>query len=114
MGFDIDQLIRLWNDPRPAGEAAFRAVYADPVTVNGTKVTIPELATMARDLHATMRDQSRTVLDQVTHGDRVTVVFTLRGTRAGQPVDLLVIDLLTIADGRITDVWAVSQPVPGG
>jgi len=110
-------MIRLWNDPALAGDeadAAFRAVYADPVTINGQPVRVSELVTMARDLHATMTDQSRTVRDHVHSDGRVTVVFTLRGTRAGQPVELLVIDLLTIVDGLVTAVWAVSQPVQGG
>jgi len=112
MSFDIDRLMRLWDGPIPQDDLAFGAVYADPVTINGAKVTIAELAAMARELHASLHDQSRTVLEHVTHGEKITVVFTLRGTRDGRPVELLVIDLLTIAHGVITNVWAVSQPAP--
>jgi hypothetical protein len=41
VGFDTNQLIQLWNGPIPDGDAAvpaFRAVYADPVTINGRPV----------------------------------------------------------------------------
>jgi ketosteroid isomerase-like protein len=115
VGFDIDQLMQLWDGPVPDGDAAeeaFAAVYADPVTVNGQPIAVSELVAVARDMHATFHDQRRTVLERVDEGDRVTVVFTVSGVRDGRLVEMLVIDLLTIADGRITAVWAVSQPAP--
>jgi hypothetical protein len=110
VGFDVDRLMRLWDAPIPQDEAAFRTVYADPVVINGAKVTTAELAAMARELHTSLTDQSRTVLEQVTHDNKITVVFTLRGVRNGLPIELLVIDLLTVTHGVITNVWAVSQP----
>jgi predicted ester cyclase len=113
--FDIDQLIQLWDGPVPDGdaaEAAFAAVYADPVTINGQPIELSALVSVARDMHETFHDQRRTVLERVDQGDRVTVVFTVSGVRDGRPVEMLVIDLLTISDGRVTAVWAVSQPAP--
>jgi hypothetical protein len=35
VGFDSDELIRLWDTPPPADDGPFRALYADPVTING-------------------------------------------------------------------------------
>jgi hypothetical protein len=110
VGFDVDRLMRLWDAPIPQDDSAFRTVYADPVVINGAEVTTAELAAMARELHTSLTDQSRTVLEQVTHDNKITVVFTLRGVRNGLSVELLVIDLLTVTDGVITNVWAVSQP----
>jgi hypothetical protein len=44
VGFDIDRLVRLWNGPLPPGDEAaladFRAVYTDPITLNGAAVAV--------------------------------------------------------------------------
>jgi hypothetical protein len=55
--FDLEALLRLWTDPLPeddSAEDAFRAMYADPVTVNGATLlvaTVPRLR--ERDHHLT-------------------------------------------------------------
>ena len=63
--------MRLWTQPvdaRDAPEAAFGEVYADPVVVNGTQMTITELTGRARSLQRAFDRLGMHILDTVgTH-----------------------------------------------
>ena len=126
MAFDVDRLLRLWSDPLPVDDAAaadaFRELYADPVTVNGTAITPADLVVRARAVQRTFDPVQREVLSVVEGGDRVAVAFRMGGrqvgtwTTAAGPVPatgrefwLRVIDVLTVADGRITDIVMVAD-----
>jgi predicted ester cyclase len=125
MAFDVDRLLGLWSDPPPddaAAAAAFRELYTDPVSVNGSPVTAAGLVARARALQGVFDGVDRQVLDVVDTGGKVAVAFRLSGRQVGtlstsagpvpptgRPVALRVIDVLTLTDGRISDIWMVAD-----
>ncbi|WP_138734722.1 ester cyclase [Modestobacter excelsi] len=125
MAFDVDRLLRLWSEPLPddaAAAAAFRELYTDPVTVNGAPVAAAGLVVRARALQAALDVVEREVVDVVEGGGKVAVAFRLRGRHSGtlstsagpvpatgEVVELRVIDVLTLTDGRISDIWMVAD-----
>jgi len=125
MAFDVDRLLRLWTDPLPGGpaaEEAFRAVYTDPVTVNGVALTAADLVARARALQAAFADAQREVVSIVEDGDRVAVAFRMGGRQVGplgtsagplpptgRHVELRVFDVMTLTDGRISEIWMVAD-----
>jgi predicted ester cyclase len=125
VAFDVERLLRLWTElpaDDAAAEAAFRAVYADPVSVNGAPVRPADLVARARAIGAVFDGLRREVLDVVDDGGKVAVAFRLsgrhRGTLAtaagpvpatGRLLDLRVIDVLTLTDGRISSIWMVAD-----
>jgi ketosteroid isomerase-like protein len=125
MAFDVEGLLRLWTSPLPEAreaEAAFRAYYTDPVRVNGAQLTVADLVGRAAAVQAVFAELEREVLDLVEAEGKVAVAFRLRGRQigpmatplgdllpTGRIIDLRVIDILTIADGRISDVWMAAD-----
>jgi hypothetical protein len=126
VAFDIDVLLRLWTEPLPTDSQAaadkFRQVYTDPVSVNGTELTADDLVARARALQSTFESPERVVLDVADIGNKIAVAFRLRGRQIGphttalgvlQPtgrhIDLRVIDILTLTDGRISSLWMVAD-----
>ena len=126
MAFDVERLLRLWSDSLPEDDAAaadaFRELYTDPVTVNGTPIGVADLVDRARAVQHTFDPVRREVLSVVEEGDRVAVAFRMGGPQVGTwttsagPVPatgrefwLRVIDVLTLADGRITDIVMVAD-----
>jgi ketosteroid isomerase-like protein len=120
MTLDLDRLMAVWD--APGDEAAFRELYADPVRLNGSDMPVAALAGMARDLHAAISDQSREILDSFVAGDRVAVAFVLRGRHTGtlasrlgpvaatgRAIEAQVIDLFTVAGGKIAEAKVVSD-----
>src|SRR4051794_33152002 len=129
MPFDLERLLRLWTDPLPDDEeaavAGFREVYSDPVTVNGTPLTAVDLVTRARVMQAALERPEREVLAVADAGGSVAVAFRLAGRQvgpldtpvgrlpaSGQRIELRVIDVLTVADGRVTGIWMVADWLP--
>jgi hypothetical protein len=126
MAFDLDALMRLWTSPLPADDDAaagrFRELYHDPVTVNGSRLTATDLVARARGVQAMLEDAGHVVLDSFEAGDKVALAFRMRGRQVGpmatslgplapngQPFDMRVIDLLTLTDGRVSDIWMVAD-----
>ena len=126
MAFDVERLLRLWSDSLPGDDAAaadaFRELYTDPVTVNGTPIGVADLVARARAVQHTFDPVRREVLSVVEEGDRVAVAFRMGGPQVGtwttsagpvpatgQEFWLRVIDVLTLADGRITDIVMVAD-----
>ena len=126
MAFDVERLLRLWSDSLAEDDAAaadaFRELYTDPVTVNGTPVGVADLVVRARAVQHTFDPVRREVLSVVEQGDRVAVAFRMGGPQVGTwttsagPVPatgrelwLRVVDVLTLADGRITDIVMVAD-----
>ena len=68
-----------------------------------------------RQVHAATPDMSFTIEDSVEHGDIIWVRVRARGTAtgpffgppSGRPVDITVIDIARIVDGRIVEHWGV-------
>ncbi len=126
---DVQRLLRLWTDalPRDDGAAAdafcdMCDMYADPVTVNGTPLSAAEMVARARVMQAALAEPEREVLAVVESGDAVAVAFRLAGRHvgpldtpagrlpaSGARIDLRVIDVLSIAEGRISAIWMVGD-----
>src|SRR3954447_10221789 len=85
--FDVGRLLRLWTDPLPLDEAAaaaaFREVYADPVTVNGARLTAADLVGRARILQAAFDRPEAEVLSVADAGAAVAIAFRLSGRHVG-------------------------------
>jgi ketosteroid isomerase-like protein len=125
MPFDVAGLLRLWTDPLPddgAAAAAFRAVYTDPVEVNGASLPAADLVGRARTMQAALEQPEREVLGVVEEGDSVAVAFRLAGRQVGpletpagrvpptgQRIDLRIIDVLTLTGGRISGIVMVAD-----
>jgi ketosteroid isomerase-like protein len=126
VAFDVERLLRLWSDPLPvddrAAAAAFQELYADPVTVNGTPMSSADLVDRARAVQHVFAPVRREVLSVVEQEDRVAVAFRMGGRQVGTwttsagPVPatgrelwLRVIDVLTVVDGRVTDIVMVAD-----
>ncbi|PWW24107.1 SnoaL-like polyketide cyclase [Geodermatophilus normandii] len=101
---------------------AFRALYTDPVTVNGAALTAGDLVTRARALQQTFEGAQHEVVAVVEDGDRVALAFRVGGRQVGplgtaagplpptgRHVELRVVDVLTLTGGRISDVWTVAD-----
>jgi predicted ester cyclase len=125
LAYDIEALLDLWTD-LPADPAAavdaFRTLYTDPVMVNGNRLTAEDLVARARALQQTFDPVSREVIDVVNAGDKVAVAFRLSGRQVGplntaagalpptgQQIALRVIDILTLTDGRISEITMVGD-----
>lgn len=122
---DVDRLLRLWTDPPlddEAVESAFRDLYNDPVSINGEPVGIPELIASARRRQQAFEWPDVRALSVVESARQVAVVYRLRGRqvgdfdtvagplpRTGRVLQIRMIDVLTLADGRIREVWSVAN-----
>jgi predicted ester cyclase len=68
-----------------------------------------------RDLHRAIPDVTLTIEDSIEHGDTVWIRARARGTATGpffgppsnQPIDVTVIDVARVVDGRIVEHWGV-------
>ncbi|WP_146901521.1 ester cyclase [Cellulomonas aerilata] len=125
MAYDTDALLDLWTAPPDddaAASAAFRALYTDPVVVNGVPLTASDLVTRARALRAALADPEREVLELVEDGDKVVVAFRLTGRHVGplgsalgavpatgRTVSMRVVDVLTLEGGRIARIQMVAD-----
>jgi predicted ester cyclase len=123
---DVEKLLRLWTDPLPRDDDeavdAFRRMYTDPVTVNGTPQDAADMVARARVMQAALAEPEREVLAVVESSDAVAVAFRLAGRHvgpldtpagrlpaSGARIDLRVIDVLSIAEGRISAIWMVGD-----
>jgi len=129
MAFDFERLLNLWTDPLPDGAAAedaFRELYTDPVTVNGTSLTAAEMVTRARALQETFEQPQREILGLTEGEGSVAVAFRLTGRQVGplntsvgvlpptgKVIALRVIDILTIDDGLVSEIVMVADELGG-
>ena len=68
-----------------------------------------------RTVHALMPDAEITIEDSVEQGDTIWVRVQVRGTATGpffgpptgRPIDITVIDIARVVDGRIVEHWGV-------
>jgi hypothetical protein len=102
--------------------AAFRAVYINPVDVNGSAFSAVELLARARTLHRAYSDLHHELLDVVTAPDPLVLAFRMLGTHTGplltplgrvaptgRPTAIRTIDVLTVVDGRVACVLVVAD-----
>jgi hypothetical protein len=121
----LERLVALWTQPvdsRDDAEAAFREVYADPVAVNGTQMTVAELVGRARSLQAAFDGLGMDILDAVETPDRIVLAFVMRGRHTGpfvsplgtvaptrREIEVRTIDVLTVTGGVISAIWVVAD-----
>ena len=68
-----------------------------------------------RDVHSAIPDIAFTIEDTAEHGDTIWMRVTARGTAngpffgppSGRPVEITVIDIARVIDGRIVEHWGV-------
>lgn len=125
MALDFHQLMTLWSQPLPDGEAAierFAAFYTDPVSINGTAIPLASLVERARATQRAFADLQATVLAQIDTDTHTIVVFKMRGRHVGPlPTPLgevaptgkvserQIIDVLGLRGGRVAEVWMVGD-----
>jgi hypothetical protein len=123
---DVQQLLDLWavpTDQQANPLEAFGAVYADPVSINGTPTPVTDLVERARTLHQAFADHVIEVVDTVEQQDKLAIAFrhTARHVgpwttplgelpATGRTVTGLGIDLLTFdVTGRIAHIWVLAD-----
>ena len=120
-----ERLLALWQQPvdgRADPEAAFRELYADPVSINGVETPVSALVDRARALQQAFADLTIEVVDHVETPTRVVFAFYLRARHAGplatplgnveptgRSVEIRTIDVLTVANGLVTALWVVAD-----
>jgi predicted ester cyclase len=123
VGDFVERLLRLWTQPvGDHSEAAFGEVYADPVVVNGTPMTLAQLVARAKSLQQAFDGLSVQVLDRVETTSRVALAFLMRGRHvgayisplgsiapSGRDIEVRTIDLLAIDAGLISTIWVVAD-----
>jgi hypothetical protein len=121
----LDQLLALWKEPvgqRPDPEADFRAVYTDPVPVNGTPLSAAMLVARARALQGAFTGTTMELVHRIETPTQLVIGFVMRarhtgplespiGTVAptGRSVTYRVTDILTVTDGRVSDIWVIAD-----
>jgi ketosteroid isomerase-like protein len=122
----VERLMGLWSAPLPDDEAAaldaFRAVYTDPVVLNGTTTALVDLLARARAMQAAYTGLHHELLERVEAPDRLVIAFRLRGTHTGplptalgtvaatgRAIDAQVIDILHLVDGRVAGITMVGD-----
>ena len=115
--------MRLWTEPVPATPdaiAAFGELYTDPVSVNGTDVSLIDLVDRARMVQRAFADLSMEIIDEVEAPARLVIVFWQRGRHVGplalplgeipptgRQVEVRTIDVLSIDGDRISAIQVV-------
>ena len=120
----VDRALRLWGQPLPPGDEgleAFRAVYADPVQLNGADTALSVLLDRSRMMQAAFTDLRHTVLEEVETPGRLAFAFRISGRHVGplttplgelaptgSAVDVAGIDIFVIDEqqDRVTAIWA--------
>jgi hypothetical protein len=121
----VPRLLALWTEPidaRPDPEADFRALYADPVPVNGVPFRVAELVARARALQATFGVRRAELVHELSCGDKLVIGFYLHvrhtGTAqtpigpvpaTGKEISVRTTDILTVRDGLISDIWVIAD-----
>lgn len=122
----VDALLSLWGTPPPDDEEAlrvFRALYTDPVPVNGTPLGSADLLARCRGLHRALSGVRHRVLSRSDGPGLIGITFELSGRHVGplgtalgdvpatdRDVTLRAMDILTVGDdGRIHEVWTIAD-----
>jgi predicted ester cyclase len=116
----LDRLFQVWTDPDGLDELEVRLAefYTDPVRVNGSDLSLSDLAARARALHAAFSDLRSETLQVVAENDNLAVAFVMHGRHTGPyetalgtipptglDVQIRTTDVLTITGGKISAVW---------
>lgn len=121
MAVSFEEITALWTKPvaeGAAGVAAFKQFYAERVKVNGVEVPVEALVERARGMQSVFSELNSTLLSKVETPTHLAMVFKMSGRHVGPlptPMGVLpptgkmterqVMDLITIQDGKIVEVW---------
>lgn len=121
----LQRLLRVWTEPVDDGSAAtaaFAEVYADPLVVNGTPMTVAQLVDRARSLQQSFDGLSMQIVDRIDTSDRLVIAFLMRGRHVGpytsplgtipptgREIEIRTIDVLTVEDGLVSAIWVVAD-----
>ena len=122
---DTDRLMGLWANP-PADDAdvlaELRALYTDPVQINGTTMTALDLLARVRGMQRAYSGLRHELVERVDAPGRLVIAFRLCGTHSGalatpfgelaatgRTFEVRVIDILTLTDGRVSAVTMVAD-----
>jgi predicted ester cyclase len=121
----VPRLFRLWQavpSSDEAARAAFLELYTDPVRINGADVPVDELLLRARRVGSALEGLSSEVLSVVSAQGRTAVAFRMHGRHVGEldtplgpvsgtgeAVSMQVIDVLTLREGLISEIWMVAD-----
>jgi hypothetical protein len=123
----MTRALALWGQPIPDGTDGlerFRALYADPITVNGTATPVQDLVDRARMLQAALSDLRHEVHEAIETPGRRAFAFTITGRHTGplttplgevaaSGADVAVdgLDIFTVDEDadRVTAIWAVAD-----
>ena len=123
----VDRALALWSTPLAQGDAAlaaFRSVYADPLTVNGSSTPLQVLVDRARMMQGALQDLRHQIDERCDTPGRRAFAFRILGRHVGpfltpfgdiaatgRPVELMGMDIFLIneEEGRITGVWAIAD-----
>jgi predicted ester cyclase len=126
MGFNFGALLDLWATPLPDSDEKaadrIRTMYTDPVVVNGVPLSAADLVARARAVQAAFDTIDAEVLDVVETADKVAVAFRMGGGQVGafptalgplpatgQRLDIRVLDILTLTDGKVSRIWMAAD-----
>ena len=121
----VDRLLAFWTRPPEdvtVLEQELRALYTDPLTLNGATQPLGELLAFAVRTAGAFSDQSTEILQVHQTDEILTFAFIRRGRHTGtyasslgpieatgRTFELRVIDLLTLENDRIAGGWAISD-----
>jgi len=124
---DLDAVLALWDRPidqRADPAADFRQFYADPVPVNGIPTNAEDLVARVRSLQAAFADRRTELVHRIETADRLVIGFYMyvrhvgpyntplgRVAPTGKQLRIRVNDILTVHDGKITNIWVMSDDV---
>ncbi|GAA1802979.1 hypothetical protein GCM10009682_26030 [Luedemannella flava] len=121
----VERLLACWEDPigdRVDPEADFRAVYHDPVTINGVATPVADLVRRARAIQTALEGRRTRIVHRIETGDVIVLGFYLTGRHVGPfptalgkvpatgvEISVRATDILTVVDGRVADIWVISD-----
>ena len=124
MNWLLERLFDAWTqvDDLSQLEDRFAELYTDPVRINGTDVSLADLAVRASSLHGAFSGLRAEVLQVVEDSGGIAVAHLMHGWHTGayqtsvgilQPtgsrVQIRTIDVLTINDGKISAIWVIAD-----
>jgi len=121
----VEAVMALWQNPpsdADAAERAFAELYTDPVPVNGTPFTCAALAARAQALNRAFEGLGHRILERVEIPGKLVIAFLMTGKHVGplptalgevpatgRDVAIRTIDVLTLTEGRISEVVVVAD-----
>jgi predicted ester cyclase len=119
------RLFELWTRPPDTTAdalAAFGAVYADPVLINGAPMALRDLVARVRGLHVAFTEHEIEIVDRIAEPRKLAIAFRHTATHTGPwmtPVGEIAptgrtvtgvgIDLLTLEDDKIAAIWVLAD-----